>query len=433
MSDRIRLDGYLPVRLGAQVGFCQELSLEQLAVDVAEAPAAGSPVVAALICSDRLEVVARGTTGAVIDGAPAGLHRVPIDVSSFDGAGREALVGHISSLRKSAHLDIVARHDVEAAAVKAGWDRWRFPHSPLPERHPDALDLSTTLFGHRLAAPVMISGMTGGSERAGLINRRLAEAAQELGLAMGLGSQRAMLEDPSLARTFAVRDVAPDILLLANVGAVQLNLGVAIDDVRRLIDAVQADALALHLNVLQELVQPEGDRDWAGLRPRIEALIAALDVPVILKETGCGMTGSFARLARDLGASGIDVGGTGGTSWGWIEGFRAADPQRQALGATFRDWGVPTADAVQSCRAALGPRFPIVATGGVRTGLDAATAVALGADVAGMALPFFRAADASPDGAVAFGRRIVEEIRVATLCSGAASARGLRDVLLEPR
>ena len=145
------------------------------------------------------------------------------------------------------------------------------------------------------------------------------------------------------------------------------------------------------------------------------------------------MAGDFARTARELGASAIDVGGTGGTSWGWIEGFRAADPQRQAIGATFRDWGVPTADAVVACRAALGPEFPIVATGGVRSGLDAATALALGADVAGMALPFFRAADASTEEALAFGRRVIEELRIATLCSGAASPRALRDVPLEPR
>jgi len=297
----------------------------------------------------------------------------------------------------------------------------------LPERHPDHLDLSADLLGKRLSAPLMIAGMTGGSERAGRVNRRLAAVAQELGLAMGLGSQRAMLEVPSLAPTFAVRDVAPDILLLGNVGAVQLGLGVGVDDCRRLVDAVQADALAVHLNPLQELVQPEGDRDWRGLLPRIEQLCSDLGVPVVVKETGCGISGELAVRLRDAGVSAIDVGGTGGTAWGWIEGFRSASPHRQAIGATFREWGIPTADALQACRAALGDELPLIATGGVRSGLDVAMAVALGADVAGMALPFFRAADESMEEALALGRRIVEEIRIATLLSGASSARDLRE------
>ena len=433
MSDLIRLEAYLPVRVAGEAALCPSLSVERLALDVGDALEVGAALHAVLLCSDRLEIAARCVVVAGLEGAPPGRIRYLLRFEAFEGSGREALVGFISSLRKAAHLNIVASQDVEALETRAGWRRWRFPHAPLPEAHADDLDLSVSLLGHRLAAPLMISGMTGGSERAGQINRRLAAAAQELGLAMGLGSQRAMLEVPELARTFAVRDVAPDILLLANVGAVQLNCGVGVDDIRRLIEAVAADALAVHLNVLQELVQPEGDRDWSGLRSKIEGLISAVDVPVLIKETGCGMTGEFARVAREMGAAALDVGGTGGTSWGWIEGFRAADPQRKAIGATFRDWGVPTADALIACREALGPEFPIVATGGVRTGLDAATALALGADVAGMALPFFRAADAGEDGAVGFGRRIVEELRIATLCSGAGSARALRGVPLEPR
>lgn len=424
MSERIRLDRALTVEVAGQRGVCPEISLEELLV---QGVSPGEGPIAVSLRAPGVDV--RGVVEHVSGGEGAALYRF----RSFEAGHRDTLVGWISSLRKDAHLRIVATEDVEAKATKAGWDRYRFPHDPMPDRHPDHLDLTVPLLGKTLAAPLMISGMTGGSARAGEINRRLATAAQELGLAMGLGSQRAMIELPELTSTFEVRAQAPDILLAANVGAVQLNCGVTTDDVRRLVDAVQADVLAVHLNVLQEMVQPEGDRDWSGLRRKLGALIEALDVPVLLKETGCGMTGDFARAARDLGASALDVGGTGGTSWGWIEGFRAADPQRQALGATFRDWGVPTADAVVSCRAALGPDFPIIATGGVRTGLDAATAVALGADVAGMALPFFRAADVSAEAAISFGRRVIEELRIATLCSGAASARGLRDVPLEPR
>ncbi len=425
MSALIRLDGYMPVRIAGVVGLCQELSLDRLAVDlptdVVLADAATLPV--ELLLTDSLTVRAEVTRGA---GRPVGgMTRHLLEVVAYQADGRARLTGHISSLRKTAHLNIVATEDVESAAVRAGWERWRLPHAALPEIDADAIDLSTWLFGKPLTGPLLIAGMTGGSERAGTVNRRLARVAQELGLGMGLGSQRAMLETPALASTFQVRDVAPNILLLANVGAVQLNYGVGIDDVRRLVHDVQADALAVHLNVLQEMVQPEGDRNWSGLRSKLGALIEALDVPVIVKETGCGIDGQTARALRDLGAAAIDVGGTGGTSWGWIEGFRAADPHSQAIGATFRDWGLPTAEALVAVREALGPEFPIMATGGVRTGLDVAKAVALGADVAGMALPFFRAADVSVEQALALGRRVLDELRIAAMCAGAADLRAL--------
>ncbi|MCP4873149.1 MAG: type 2 isopentenyl-diphosphate Delta-isomerase [Proteobacteria bacterium] len=355
-----------------------------------------------------------------------GLDRITVAVEGFEGSGAEDLVGYLSGLRKASHLSIVATQDVESAATRAGWERWRLPHVALPEIHPDGLDLTANLLGKTLQAPLMIAGMTGGSRRAGDVNRHLAEGAQELGLAMGLGSQRAMLEMPSLAPTFAVRRYAPDILLVGNVGAVQLNLGVTIDDCRRLVDEVEADALAVHLNPLQEMVQPEGDRDWRDLLPKIAALCEALEVPVLAKETGCGISGPVALQLRDAGVAAIDAGGTGGTAWGWIEGFRSASEHRQQIGATFREWGIPTAASVVACRAALGDGFEIVSTGGVRTGLDIAMAVALGATVAGMALPFFRAADTSTEAVVALGQRLIEEVRIATFCAGADSVAGLR-------
>lgn len=328
--------------------------------------------------------------------------------------------------RKDEHLSIAAAEDVEADRARPGWRDWRLPHLALPEAHPDELDLSVELLGKRLSAPLLVAGMTGGSQRAGEINRRLARVAQELGLALGLGSQRAMLEESALAPTFAVRDLAPDVLLLGNIGAVQLNLGVGLDACRWLVEEVGADALAVHLNPLQEMVQPEGDRDWRGLLPKIEQLAAQLNVPVVAKETGAGISGAVAVRLRDAGVTAIDVGGSGGTSWGWIEGFRAADPERRAIGATYRDWGLPTADALVQCRQALGDDFPLIATGGVRSGLDAALALAIGADLAGVALPFFRAADRGPDAALALGRRLVEEIRIAAFLSGAGSCKGLR-------
>lgn len=423
MSDLIRLDGYVPVRIAGVVGLCQELSLDRLAVDLPpELDLSGDEAID-LLLSDRLTVSARVVPGP--RHARDGLTRHMLDVVSYAGDGRARLTGHISALRKTAHLNIVATEDVESASARAGFAGWCFRHEALPELDASAIDLSTDLLGKALAGPLVIAGMTGGSERAGLVNRRLAQVAQELGLAMGLGSQRAMLEAPELTPTFTVRPYAPDILLLANVGAVQLNYGVSIDDVRRLVGAVEADALAVHLNVLQEMVQPEGDRSWSGLRSKLGALIEALDVPVIVKETGCGIGPETALALRELGAAAIDVGGAGGTSWGWIEGFRAADPHRRQIGATFREWGLPTVDAVIAARSALGPEFPILATGGVRSGLDAAKAVALGANAAGVALPFFRAADVSFEEALALGRRLLDEVRIAAMCAGAPNLAAL--------
>ena len=423
MSDLIRLDASLSVRIAGVVALCPELSLDRFVLVLPAPLPEAEEVDAELLLSDDLSVRARVRGGAVAPD-PGGVQQ-SVDVMSWADDGRAQLTAHISALRKAAHLAIVADQDVESRALRAGWDRIRFAHRALPELDADAIDLRTRFLGNELAAPLVIAGMTGGSPRAGIVNERLAVVAQELGLGMGLGSQRAMLEAPELAPTFQVRAVAPDILLLANIGAVQLNYGVTIDAVRHLIDAVGADALAVHLNVLQEMVQPEGDRNWAGLLDKIGALIEALAVPVIVKETGCGVDATTARRLLDLGISAIDVGGAGGTSWGWIEGFRAADPERQAIGATFRDWGTPTADALRAVAAAC-PGLPLMATGGVRTGLDVAKAVALGATVAGMALPFFRAADRSQEDALAFGRRIIEEVRIAAVCSGAATLHALR-------
>jgi isopentenyl-diphosphate Delta-isomerase len=424
----IRLDGYMPVRIAGVVGLCQELGLDRIAVDLPPDMKMEGELGIELLLSDRLAVQARAVPRS--QQARGVSVRHVLDVVAYEADGRARLTGHISALRKTAHLNIVANEDVESATVRAGWDRWRFRHDALPELNAAAIALTTELLGKTLAGPLLIAGMTGGSERAGTVNRRLAQVAQELGLGMGLGSQRAMLEAPDLSPTFQVRDLAPDILLLANVGAVQLNYGVSVDDVRRMVDAVQADALAVHLNVLQEMVQPEGDRDWSGLRSKLGGLIEAMHVPVIVKETGCGIGPETAVALRDLGAAAIDVGGTGGTSWGWIEGFRAADPQRQQLGATFRDWGLPTADAVVAARAALGPDFPVISTGGVRSGLDVAKALALGANAAGMALPFFRAADVSLDEALALGQRILDELRIAAMCSGASDLSALSSRLV---
>jgi len=430
VKELVSLSAYLPVRLDGQQGLCLALGPSALLVDCEERLEVGSELGIRLFLSPGSRAAGRAEVVAELGGASEGMSRWSLQIVGWDGDSERTLQGHLSSRRKDSHLAVVAEEDVESGLIQRAWERWTLPHLAMPEGRPEDMDLRTRLLGKELSAPLMIAGMTGGSPRAGEINRRLAATAQELGLAMGLGSQRVLLEQDGLAPTFQVRDLAPDIFLLANVGAIQLSLGVGVDDCRRLVDLVGADALALHLNPIQEMVQPEGDRDWRDLRPRIEELIASIGVPVVVKEVGFGISAEMARICRDMGAVAIDVGGGGGTSWARIEGLRAQDPERQAMGETFRRWGIATGDAVVECRAALGPEYPIIATGGVRNGVDIARALALGADLAGMALPFFRAADQGEEAASALGRRILEELRIAMLCSGARGLSGMRALQL---
>jgi len=430
VKELVKLSTYLPLRLNEEQGFCLALGPSALLVDSERRLEIGAELVIRLFLSPGSRVAGRAEVVAELDSASEGMSRWSLQMVAWDGDSERTLQGHLSSRRKDSHLEVVAEEDVESGLQQRAWERWSLPHLAMPEGRPEDMDLRTQFLGKALNAPLMIAGMTGGSPRAGEINRRLAVTAQELGLAMGLGSQRVLLEQDGLNPTFQVRDLAPDIFLLANVGAIQLSLGVGIDDCRRLVDLVGADALALHLNPIQEMVQPEGDRDWRDLQPRIEELIAKVGVPVVIKEVGFGISGEMARICREMGAAAIDVGGGGGTSWARIEGLRAQDPERQAMGETFRRWGIVTGDAVVECRAELGPQYPIIATGGVRNGVDVARALALGADLAGMALPFFRAADQSEQAGSALGRRILEELRIAMLCSGARSLSGMRGLQL---
>ena len=250
--------------------------------------------------------------------------------------------------------------------------------------------------------PLLISSMTGGAPRAAEINRNLAMSAQELGLAMGVGSQRAALERPELASTYQVRKYAPDVPLFANVGAVQLNYSYGVDECRRAIEMIEADALILHLNALQEAVQPEGNSDFAGLARKIEMVCKAMDVPVIAKEVGWGVSGETARLLWDAGVSAIDVAGAGGTSWSQVEAHRIPTEKGRLVAEAFAGWGIPTAESVIMVRkGGIPERGKLFASGGVRNGIDVAKALALGADLAGMARPFLKAAAMSAEDAVA--------------------------------
>lgn len=339
--------------------------------------------------------------------------------------------GSTTERRKDDHLRINLEEAVQFPRLTTGLERLRFMHQALPELDLSDVRTETMFLGKRLSAPLLISSMTGGTERAQAINRTLAEAAQDAGIAMGLGSQRAALEDPSLAPTFQVREVAPDILLFANLGAVQLNYGYGVDECRRAVDLIQADALVLHFNALQEAVQPEGDGNFAGLLARVADVCRAVGVPVIAKEVGWGFSPQAARQLADAGVAAIDVAGSGGTSWTEVEYHRAPDAHHANVARAFADWGIPTADAIRYVREAA-PDLPVIASGGLRDGVEVAKCLALGADLGGLAGPFLKAAAESVEAVRRTIWELQTELRIAMFASGAADISTLKRTPLYP-
>lgn len=332
--------------------------------------------------------------------------------------------------RKADHIRINLEENVQFPELTTGLERYRFVHQALPELDLPDVDTSVTVFGKRVAAPILVSSMTGGTEQAGLINRNLAEAAQAQGLAMGVGSQRAGIERGDLGQTFRVRSLAPTLLLFANLGAVQFNYGYTIDECRHAVDMIDADALILHLNPLQEAVQPEGDVRWSGLLEKIEEICLTVGRPVIIKEVGWGISAQTARRLIEAGVSAIDVAGAGGTSWSQVEMHRAPTERLRRLARSFADWGIPTADslvAVRQVREDLQrPALPLFASGGIRSGQDIAKCVALGADLVGLAAPFLKKAVASAEEVVEEMDLLATELRITMFCSGAGTITGLR-------
>lgn len=330
----------------------------------------------------------------------------------------------LTSRRKDSHLDLCASGEVAPAENSTLLDCVRLMHCAMPELAVAEVDLSVRWFGKTLKAPILITGMTGGSERAGQVNHDLALVAEEAGVAFGVGSQRAMGERAELAPTFAVRKVAPSTVVLGNVGLQQAVLE-GVDWVKRLTEGIGADALAVHLNPAQELTQPEGDRDFKKGYETLAALVKAYGNRVVVKETGCGIGPAVARRLVDVGIKHLDVSGLGGTSWVRVEQLRAEGLQAK-LGAEFSSWGIPTAAAVGLVRRAVGPGVTVVASGGIRSGLDVARALALGADLAGMALPLFRAQQA---GGVAGAREalaaVIAGLRQALVLTGSRSPHEL--------
>lgn len=320
------------------------------------------------------------------------------------------------SQRKSDHIRINLNENVQSG-IQTGFDRFRFDHQALPELNLDEVDLSVSLFGKTLLSPLLISSMTGGTPEAALINQNLAIAAQEHRIALGLGSQRVALDHPEMAQTFRVRKWAPDILLFANLGAIQLNYGYQVEHCQKAVDMIEADALILHLNPLQEALQPDGDTNFVGLLEKIEQICKFLSVPVIVKEVGWGIGGETAKKLAQVGVNAIDVAGAGGTSWSQVEMHRARTPGQARLAAAFIDWGIPTAECIRQIHTSL-PHMKIFASGGIRSGIDIAKSIALGASIGGIANIFLKAASLSTDHVIQEISSIQQEIKVVMFASG---------------
>jgi isopentenyl-diphosphate delta-isomerase len=314
--------------------------------------------------------------------------------------------------RKKDHIRICLEKDIEVSHSLSGFDNYSFIHNAIPEINKNDITLETKFLGHSFDAPLIISSMTGGTSEARKINRNLATVAQKLNNGMALGSCRILHENPSVLNTFYVRDIAPDIFLCANIGAVQLNYGFGIKECEEIIELVKADALILHLNPLQEALQPEGDTNFKELLSKIEHLCKNLSVPVIAKEVGCGISYDASCALKKAGVDAIDVAGLGGTSFALIERHRAANN----IGETFKEWGIPTTAALKQVRKA---GLPLIGSGGIRNGLDAAKAIALGADIVGIALPLLKAATKSQDDVIKCLNKIIDELKTAMFCVGA--------------
>lgn len=327
-------------------------------------------------------------------------------------------------IRKSDHIRINLQEDVQSG-LTTGLEQYRFIHRALPELDLAQVDSSLTFFGKLLRSPILISSMTGGTEEAARINRNLATAAETTHVGMGVGSQRIAIEHPELAKTFKIRDLAPDILLFANVGAIQLNYGYGLAECQQIVDMIGADALVLHFNCLQEAIQRDGQTQFSGLIDKVEQICDRLHVPVIAKEVGWGFSKPDIALLVQAGISAIDIAGAGGTSWSQVEKYRTETDSSYKLADAFKDWGIPTAEGIQNV-VDIAPKMKIIASGGLRSGVDIAKCIALGASVGGMAGPFLKAAAKSADEAINLVNLIKAEINICMFATGSKSIAELR-------
>ncbi|MEM8744341.1 MAG: type 2 isopentenyl-diphosphate Delta-isomerase [Pseudomonadota bacterium] len=339
---------------------------------------------------------------------------------------RDSILSH----RKGEHLSVVLEQRHKRPTKTTGFENIDFVHCALPELDLDRVDVTTAFLGKKINAPLLVSSMTGGPTRSAAINETVATACEQLKLPFAVGSQRVALEEQGAAGLGKkLRALAPSVPILGNLGAAQLNLGYGADEALRAVDMIEADALYIHLNPLQEAVQPEGDRNWAGLFDKIAGMAEALPVPLAVKEVGGGLSADLARRFADAGITIIDVAGAGGTSWAAVEAARIETPARAALANAFVNWGIPTAQAVRDARAAC-PEATLIASGGIKSGIEVAKAVRLGADLAGMAAGLLQAANDSTDALVERFEMIIEELRIACFCTGAADLAALRTAAL---
>ncbi|HXO54775.1 MAG TPA: type 2 isopentenyl-diphosphate Delta-isomerase [Mycobacterium sp.] len=323
--------------------------------------------------------------------------------------------------RKRRHIDVCLSEAVDYQTVTTGLESYRLPYNALTQTDLRSVDLSTDFLGARLRAPVLIGSMTGGAELSGTINRNLAVAAQQLGVGMMLGSQRIMLDNAAASTSFSVRDVAPDVLLIGNIGLAQLD-GLVVPDLVKALDRVGANALAVHTNPLQEAIQHGGDTDFSGSISRLRDIAGSIGYPVILKEVGHGIGAAAAAELVDCPIAAVDVAGAGGTSWARVEQFvRYGEIRYPALA----EWGIPTAEALLEVRHAL-PELPIVASGGIRSGMDAAKVLAMGADAVAVARPLLAPAIESPAAVVDWLQRFIDELLVCLHGCGAGDLAALR-------
>ncbi|WP_270182364.1 type 2 isopentenyl-diphosphate Delta-isomerase [Alkalihalobacillus sp. CinArs1] len=332
----------------------------------------------------------------------------------------------LTEKRKNEHIDICLTEEVEGRGITTGLEKFRFKHQALPEIAFDEIDLSTSFLGKKVSSPFLISSMTGGTKRAWEINKRLAKSAEREGWALGVGSMRAAIQEDRSAYSFEVRKYAPTIPIFANIGAVQLNYGFTIDECKKAIELVDADGLILHVNPLQEVFQPEGDTNFKELLPKIESVAKALDVPVGIKEVGMGIDGDTARRLVESGVGFIDVAGAGGTSWIQVESYRSHQSMREQAAEAFQSWGNATAECLIEVRNEL-PQAPIIASGGLKNGVDAAKSIALGADLAGFGRALLHSAvDDSEEALLDQLRRIQFELQTAMFGIGASSIAQLK-------
>lgn len=330
------------------------------------------------------------------------------------------------NIRKTEHIRLCLHDNVEGVGKTTGLENISFIHNALPEINFNDIDLTTTFLQKKLQAPFLVSSMTGGSELASKININLAIASEEKGWAIGLGSTRALLESRAYEESFLIREHAKTVPVIANLGAVQLNYGYGVDECERIVEMTEADSLVLHLNSLQEVVQDEGDLNFENLLPKIEEICSKLTVPVGVKEVGFGIDGIIAEKLYRAGIAYIDVAGAGGTSWSQVEKLRSKDPLRKAAAEAFNNWGIPTKDCIVSVRSKL-PATPIVASGGMKTGLDAAKAITIGADIVGFARTLLQAATESVEAVIEVMDQIEFELKMTMFGIGVSTIKELKN------